>query len=90
MAMEKYQDKSHQESIAEIDVRVEKMAERLRGEGFNFDMQIPNESIIVLRVGGKEFNFTKKEKYDIKATDGGYSDKKIEEVIAERIREFGK
>ncbi len=88
--MEKHGEKSHQEIVAELDARVEKMGQRLREEGFKFGLEIPNESIIILRVGGKEFNFTKKEQYDVKAADGSYSSKDIEEIIAERIREFGK
>ncbi len=83
MAVENY--KSHEQEIAEIDERVRETADALRKEGYDFELVIPNESIIVLRAGGKELNFTKKETYDIK--DGGH--KAIEEVIAERIKELG-
>ena len=89
MAMGK-QEKSHQEAISEIDARVEKMAQRLLAEGYKFELDIPDESIIVLKIKGREFNFTKKEQYDIKSADGSYNSKDIEDVIAERIQELGK
>lgn len=78
------------ENIAEIDERVKKVAIRLRGEGLKFELEFPNENIILLRAGGKELNFTKLETYEIKNEKGEIFREPIEMVIEKEIREFGK
>ena len=88
--MEKHNEKSYEEVIAEIDGKVKKMAKGLFDEGYAFDLSFPNQSEIVLKIGGREFHFTKKDKYEMKNEKGEIGLVDIEDVIAERIKGFGK
>ena len=62
--------------IEKRNAEAEKVCKKLASEGFIFEMSIPNESEIILKVGGRQFNFTKKIG--------------TAERIGARIREFGK
>lgn len=46
--------------VKERDEEVEKVCRRLAAEGYQFEMSIPNESEIILKVGGKHFTYSKK------------------------------
>lgn len=87
-------DARRQENIDEIDRRVKKMAEGLRAEGYESEVEFPNENNIIVRVGGKELNFTKLPKYDIITKDEKGNSVSvlvdIEKVIEAEIRKFGK
>lgn len=62
------------------------MEARLKGEGLEFELEFPDENTVVLRAGGREFNFTKLEKYDVKNAKGEVYKKPMEEVIESEIR----
>ncbi len=84
--MENMEYKSTEELLSEIDKKVLRMAKKMKDEGYVFDLSIPNENEISLKVSGKEFTFTKIDPYTIKK-DGALLTKAIEAVIAERIKE---
>ncbi len=84
--MENMEYTSTEELISEIDKKVLKMAKKMESEGYVFNLSIPNENEISLKVAGKEFTFTKIDPYTIKK-NGVLSTKAIELVIAERIKE---
>lgn len=86
----KFESDDRAETIAEIDKRIKKMAEALRGEGYEFELEFPDENTAVLKAGNREFNFTKLDKYDIKNAKGEISQKAIEKVIEEEIKGLGK
>lgn len=71
---EKIDNESAQEDPFVGEVR--KMGEKLLAEGYHFELSVPNANEIVLKVGGRQFNFNKKQG--------------IEERIVARIRELGK
>ena len=82
-------EKKRLEDIAEIDKDVNNMAERLRKEGYEFELEFPNENMIILEAGGRTMNFTKLRMYDI-ANEAGQviSHKKIEDVIESEIKKL--
>ena len=46
--------------VEERDEEVKKVCKRLAAEGYQFEMSIPNESEVVLKVGGRQFTYSKK------------------------------
>lgn len=88
--MEKHIEKNHKEEVAEIDERIEKMAKRMADEGYKFELTIPDESTVVLKIAGREFNFTKKSTYDTQDKNGKPTPLgPIEDVIESEIRKLG-
>ena len=60
--------------VEERDEEVKKVCKRLATEGYQFEVTIPNESEIILKVAGRQFTYSKKI-----GTDG---------LIEKRIIEF--
>lgn len=88
--MEKNAYAEHLRDIAKIDESIRRAAEKLREEGYEFELEFPEENMVVLKTGGREFNFTKLKNYEASGPDGAVSFRPIEEVIAEEIRSSGK